>query len=133
MKAIELIMIYNSLMKVKQTPIADFTKYRKVRKLMKAFEEEYIIYCEREQELVKQYAKLNSNGQPIINGNMPAFKSEQSERDFINAKNIINAETIELEPTQITLTEDEIRSMNLTYADIEILENVVNIDWNDEK
>lgn len=127
--ALRAVLIYNALTKLKGVRICTFTKYRSVRHLINAFDEEFSIYAEKEQDLIKRYIKYDSEGSPIIRNGQPTFTSVANEIRYSKEKAEMNEEIIDFDVEPLELSEDEVEQIGLTYGDIEVLEGVVNIKW----
>ncbi len=124
-------MSYNALAKLKNIQVDSFNKYRCIRLLINAFEAEFKIYAEREQELVKLYVKHDSDGNPVIYNGQPKFKSLADEVRYVKEKAEMNEEELDFNIEPLELTGDEVSQIGLTFNDIEILEGIVNIKWKD--
>lgn len=131
--AFRLITAHRGLFTVKKLQIRDYMRYRAIRKIINTLDEEYLIYQEKEQELVARYASLDADGKPNIIGNIINFDTAIQKRDYDIAINEINNEIIDIDITPITITENEAAVMGLTYEEIEALEGIVNIAWIEEK
>lgn len=130
--ALRAVLIYNALVKLKGVRICSFTKYRNIRHLINAFDEEFSIYAEKEQDLIKRYVKHDSSGTPVIKNGQPIFAGIADEVRYAKEKIEMNDEVIEFDIKSLELTEDEVEQIGLTYGDIEILEGVVDIKWKEE-
>ncbi len=127
--ALRAVLIYNALTKLKDIRICTFNKYRSIRHLINAFEEEFKIYAEKEQDLIKRYVKHDSNDVPVVKNGQPIFTSLANEIRYAKEKAEMHEEIIDFDIKPLELTEDEVEQIGLTFGDIEVLEGVVDIKW----
>jgi len=129
----QIIEIYNLLFSYKTD---DFNIYRKIRKVIPGIEEEYNIYCDVERKLLLKFAKLDGNGNPIINlMNEPEFKSEETKNEYIAEIIKIRNEIIEINIEGTTLKRSEWASINIeyNYRVEKMLQGIINIEWEENQ
>lgn len=106
------------LAKIKSMNFSIQTQY-KFLKILKAVNEELIIYDEQRNSLIESYAEFD-NGRPIINENGGVKIKEECLEDCMKKIDEINKMQITLPDIYFSL--DELEPLGLTLGELELLE-----------
>jgi len=117
----EIIEIQNVLQTIKQLPL-DFARFRQLRKLLPVIEAEFVIYLDKERELLAKY-----------NFKENKFASKLDETEYIREIMVIRNEIVEINVEPITIKELEMTGISISYNAMEAIKDIVNIAMDGEE
>ena len=101
-----------------------YPKARDIFKLSKRLTEENDFFGAEEIKLVREYAKKDQNGDPVVNGGVITFPDIQNKQKYtVEIQKLLDMETDHIEP--VTLTADDIGDQTIQPDVIAKLDGIV--------